>query len=440
MKIFLILISLIIFQNCSFDNKSGIWKGNETDKSQKKLFENFEKLSSSDTTFDQIIEINKNFKFQLSNQVTAKKWTDIFYDETNNFENFSYKNVNNNIFKSKKVSRNKLNDSLLFENDFLILNDQKGNIIIFSIDQNRVLKKYNFYKKKYKKIQIKMNLILKNNIIYISDNLGYVYALNIYQNKVLWAKNYKIPFRSNLKIFENKLILANQNNNLFFLNKDTGNLIKSFPTEETLIKNNFVNNLSLYNNQLFFLNTYGSLYLINVNSMRVNWFINLNRSIDINVNNLFTSKEIIYHNDNIVVSSNEFTYILNSKNGSILYKKNFSSALKPIMNKDYLFLITKNDLLISLNLNNGEIIYSYDINQKISEFLNLKKKKAEFKNMAIVNDKIFIFLNNSFFLIFNINGKLEEVKKLPSNLSTHPIFINESILFADQKNRVLSTD
>ena len=31
------------------------------------------------------------------------------------------------------------------------------------------------------------------------------------KNKILWAKNIKIPFRSNLKIFNNKLIAADQN-------------------------------------------------------------------------------------------------------------------------------------------------------------------------------------------------------------------------------------
>ena len=44
-----------------------------------------------------------------------------------------------------------------------------------------------------------------------------IYMLMIIKKiKLLWAKNYKIPFRSNLKIYKNKLIAANQNNNLFF--------------------------------------------------------------------------------------------------------------------------------------------------------------------------------------------------------------------------------
>ena len=47
-----------------------------------------------------------------------------------------------------------------------------------------------------------LNIIVEANIIYVSDNLGYLYAYDYLKKKVLWAKNYKIPFRSNLKILD----------------------------------------------------------------------------------------------------------------------------------------------------------------------------------------------------------------------------------------------
>ena len=49
------------------------------------------------------------------------------------------------------------------------------------------------------------------------DNIGFVYAFDFINNKVIWAKNNKIPFRSNLKIIDEKLVVADQNNNLLFL-------------------------------------------------------------------------------------------------------------------------------------------------------------------------------------------------------------------------------
>ena len=75
--------------------------------------------------------------------------------------------------------------------------------------------------------------------------------LLIIKNEILWAKNYKIPFSSNLKLAKNNLILSNQNNNLFFINKIDGNIIKQIPTEETTVKNNFKSNLSINQDQFY---------------------------------------------------------------------------------------------------------------------------------------------------------------------------------------------
>ena len=56
--------------------------------------------------------------------------------------------------------------------------------------------------------------------------------------------------------------------------------------------------------------------------------------------------------------------------------------------------------------------------------------------MMMINNKIFIFLKNSYTLIFNVNGDLMGVKKLPSKLKSNPIIIKESLIFLDQKNRI----
>ena len=79
---------------------------------------------------------------------------------------------------------------------------------------------------------------------------------------------------------------------------------------------------------------------------------------------------------------------------------------------------------------------AYDVNQKIAEYLKLKKNTVKFKNMIIANNKLTIFLKNSYILKFNINGNLEEVNRLPSKINTNPIFIDSSILYLDFKNKI----
>ena len=92
--------------------------------------------------------------------------------------------------------------------------------------------------------------------------LDIIYAFDFLENKLIWAKNYKIPFSSNLKILIK--IFLHQIKIIIFLilDKKNGNIYKKIPTEEVLVKNNFKDNLSQNKNSIFYLNTFGSLYSI----------------------------------------------------------------------------------------------------------------------------------------------------------------------------------
>jgi outer membrane protein assembly factor BamB len=435
MKLFYVLVVLIFSQNCSFDNKSGIWKDNNSS-SQKNndTFKDFKALSTSNKSFNKVIPLDKNYQFKLNNPINNFEWTDIYYDKSNNFNNFQYSNNNKNIFKSKKLSKYKISDYVLFEKNNLITSDEKGNIIVFSVNENKIIVKFNFYKKKYKNINKTLNFIIDKNIIYISDNIGYLYSYDYKNNKVLWAKNYKIPFRSNLKLFEDKLIASNQNNNLYFFNKNNGDILKLIPTEEVIVKNQFINNLSLSNESLLFLNTYGSLYSIDINSMAMKWFTNLNQTLDLNPSNLFLGNEIINNDKKAIVSSNNSTYIIDIKTGSIDFKKNIPSEVKSVIHNNYLFLISKNSFLTVININDGNILYSVDINESVANFFDTKKKEIQIKNMMLINNKIYIFLKNSYIIKLSIKGDIQEITKLSVKINSQPIIIDNSILYLNSKN------
>ena len=217
-------------------------------------------------------------------------------------------------------------------------------------------------------------------------------------------------------------------------------MLRLIPTEETVIKNYFKNNILINNENTFFLNTYGSLYSINNNDMRINWFINLNQAIDLNPSNLFTSTELVSNNGKIIVSSNKFTYVVDTISGKIIFKHNFNCSIKPLIIKNNLFLITKNHFLVAINLIDGEIIYSHDMNKKIAEFLNTKKRKVDFKNKRFAKDKIYIFLKNSYFIILSLDGKIEEINKLPNKSKTYSIFVNETMIFLNNDKRAIILD
>ena len=439
MKLFLsIIVSFFLF-NCSFDKKTGIWKdaNNDTNNIKNDTLKEFKKISTSSNIYNKKIFLKKNSILNISKPVSNLNWNDIFYQNNNNLINFEYSNLNQIIFKSKKLTKNSINKYKLYHDGKVIISDLEGNIIVFSINENRVVTKFNFYKKRFKRIKKNINLIVEKNIIFAADNLGYIYSYDYITQKIIWAKNYKVPFSSNLKIFKNNLIVSDQNNHLYIINKKNGDLIKLIPTEEIVIKNQFINSLSVDSKgNLFFLNSFGSLYSIDINTLNINWFYNFNKSFDLSPSNLFIGSQIINNDKYVIVSSNTNTFIIEINTGSIVKKFNFSSLLRPIIINNVVFFITNNNFLIAINLKTKNILYSLDI----TEIKNLKIKNFKndiIKNIMILDNSIFVFLKNSKVLSFDIYGKFKKIIKLQKNMQTYPISIDSSILYLDKKNKLI---
>ena len=59
--------------------------------------------------------------------------------KSNNYKNFKYTNLNQLIFRSKKLTKYKLNNYLLFDGENIFFRYTKGNLIVFSIKENKII-------------------------------------------------------------------------------------------------------------------------------------------------------------------------------------------------------------------------------------------------------------------------------------------------------------
>ena len=84
-----------------------------------------------------------------------------------------------------------------------------------------------------------------------------------------------------------------------------------------------------------------------------------------------------------------------------------------------------------------KILYSYNVNKKIAEFSNTKEQVVSFESIAISNDKIFVFLKNSYLLELELVGKLINVIKLPFKINSNLIFLNKFIIYLDDKKKLV---
>ena len=257
---------------------------------------------------------------------------------------------------------------------------------------------------------------------------------------MVWAKNYGIPFRSNIKFYDDQVFLASQDNVLYSINSISGEKNWQLSTSLTFLKSEFKNNLALdeLNNNVIFLNTSGELYSVNYVTQRINWVLNFRNLSSKNEANLFFSQPVVIKNEDIIVSTDKSLLSYNINTGLRNWNKAVGPVLKPVVTQNNIFTFTKNNLLICLEKKSGEILWSKNI------YFSLKKKKAFKKigkiyNLTIANGKIKLFSINGYIFSFNFrDGKLEYFDKISKNgLNAEPIFSNKNMLLIDRKNKLL---
>ena len=171
--------------------------------------------------------------------------------------------------------------------------------------------------------------------------------------------------------------------------------------------------------------------------MKINWFVNVNTSLESNIEKLFSSNEIQIFDDNLIISTDNILQVLSAQSGSTKFKIPISSQVPPIINKDYIFIVSNNNFLISVQISTGKIIYSYEINKLISDYLKSKKKKVKVNLIRLINSKIFVFLNNSFVVKLDVDGEIIDIFKLPKKINSNPIFIENSLIYLNNKNKLI---
>lgn len=488
-KIFCFLFLSLILNNCSFDNKTGIWNDSEKIvkkssnkekdiselennkdfkfkclfKKQKEDFEEcvtgkkkaladsrYELVFTGETRFNEEKDVTADDKILIGKAITNNNWLDEFYSANNNISNIYYKNDKDIFFKSSRLAKFNSLKSLKFDNyaGFLVRDeniisfDQKGTIYVYSPSLKKKLFQFNFYQNQFKKYKKNIFFAAKGENIYISDNLGYMYAININDQKLIWARNFGVPFRSNIKIIDNQIILANQDNVIFSVNTSDGETNWQFSTSTSILKSNFINNiaLDLKNDLLFFLNTNGELYSINYLSQKINWVINnAGPSSTDGSTSIFKGTPISLKDTNLIFSSEKYLFKYDGFSGSRIWSRSINSLIKPIITPGNIFLISSDNLLICLDFISGEVIWSKNIFNQLSSSKpqKAKKKYGNPISLIIANGELNLFTNNGYIISFNSqNGNISYKDKITSGFSAKPIFVEGYLYLLDKNSKL----
>ena len=442
LSVFLNTLIFLLVINCSFDNKSGIWKKHnkkiiEQAKTQKKT----EKIFKKREFFKE--EIQSNTKIILNKEKANNFWKEEGLNKSNNIDHLFYTNNKNLIFKNKKIGKTKylpseiLNEPLFFDN-YLYFNDLAGNIYKYYISQKKIIWKYNFYKKKFKKIPIRINIKLISNSVVVSDNLGYFYNLSSNNGKLIWAKNQGVPLTSEIKSSNNKIFLLNQDNKFYIFDIDNGKKILDFETFPVILKKNNKQTLSIdFDNNIYFVTSAGQIFSLNFENYKINWLKNI-KDESVDEFGLFFSSPIIVKEKRVFLSSSQSTLILDAISGKTLLDIPIGTRIRPVISNDTMFLITEKGFALSANIKSGEILWSKNLFK--NNELNLDKF-GKVTSLFLLSNQIVVSTKNGYFIFMEYNdGEIKNYSKVSKSFYSKPIIINGKIYVVDNKMRVLVFD
>ena len=442
-KYLIFFLIFILFASCSFDNKSGIWSGSE--KAKKKV----SKLEKEQRRVIDVVKVYTSETF-FSKEIPAVKSVNLTKPKTNSFWKMSGLNLQNfvgniylsgidNNFLKKKIGKNKFSISqvmaspLVF-NDNIIFADDTGTI--FSINQRgKINWKKNIYKKIYKKIYKHLSFSIYKDKIYIADNIGFIYVISSESGKLIWLKNYEIPIKSNIKIFDNKIFVINQDNRLLCLDIEKGSKIWDVRSISSFIKSqNFLALAISKEGDLITLNSSGDLLKVKANNGQVYWSLNTTSPTAALDNVFFKSSEIVISDNDIIFSASSLIFSVNLSDGYLNWQMDIGSKNTPIIDGNNIFLISDNGYYVNLDRNSGKIIWSTNI----LKILKKRKQKTQITGFIMGSGKIYATTLNGYLIICSaVLGNIEYFKKIGDSVIAAPIINDGSLYILTRNSRIL---
>ncbi len=412
---------LLFLLDCSLNQNSKFWTSEKkilVDKSSTKMFKKDKKKSLN--------EFNQNFKISLPKNLSAKS--------NQKLNNDGFINFDLNLEKMSKYNFRRINSFSNFEPEILLDQnnlfyfDSVGSIIKFDNKSNIMWKK-NYYSKQDKKLQPILFFGKSSEYLFVADNLANYYVIDKFSGKLKWKKKHSSSFNSQIKIFENKALVIDMENQLRCISLDTGKIMWSVKTQQSLLRSQKKQSLIIKDNTVYFSNSIGDVTAVNISNGKIIWQTPTQSNVSFGQTYFLKLSDLISDNDSIFFSNNNNQFFsIDLLTGAINWKQDFSSELRPALIGDYLVTISDDGLLIIMNKKSGEIIRINDL------FKNIKKKrKKDYKPIGFLIGKFNIYLstNNGRILVVSFKkGTIERMLKLDNNKLQRPVYFNKSLYIA----------
>ena len=420
-KKYFYLIIFLFLLNCSLNPNSKFWT-----KEKKILVDKSSTTVLIKTNKQSLNEFNQNFKISLPKnlriETNQKLNNDGFINFDANLEKMSKYN-----FKTIKSFSN-FEPEILIDRNHIFFFDSIGSIIKFD-NNSKIIWKQNHYSKQDKKLQPILFFGKSGEDLFVADSVANYYVINKDTGKLKWKRKHSSSFNSQIKIIENKALIIDMENQLRCFSLETGDLIWSVKTQQSLLRSQKKQSLILNDDKVYFINSIGDVTAVNISSGKIIWQTPTQSNVSFGNTYFLKSSDIVSDKKSIFVSNNNNQFFsIDILSGTINWKHDFSSELRPAIISDYIVTISDDGLLIVMSKQTGQIIRINDLLKNVKE-----KRKKNYQPIGFLVGKFYIYVstNNGRILVVNFKeGKIEKTLKLDNNKLQRPVYFNKSLYIA----------
>ena len=420
-KRYFYLIIFLFAVGCSLNPNSKFWT-----KEKKILVDKNSTTVLLSEKKDSLSEFNQNFRISLPKNLTSKTNQQMNNDGYINFE-ANLDKMSKYNFRTIRLFSNFEPEILLDQNNLFYF-DSSGSIIKFDSEAN-VVWRQNYYSKQDKKLQPILFFSIEGDNLFVADSIANYYVINKDTGKLKWKKKHSSSFNSQIKISKNKVLIIDMENQLRCISLETGELLWTVKTQQSLLRSQKKQSLILDNDKVYFTNSIGDITAASISNGKIIWQTPTQRNITPSSTYFLKLSDIVSDNNSIFVSNNNNQFLsIDLLSGTINWKQDFSSELRPAIIGDYLVTISDHGLLVVMNKETGQIIRINDLYKNIND-----KKKKNYKPVGFLVGKFYIYVstNNGKILVVNFKeGKIEKTLKLDNNKLQRPIYFNKSLYIA----------
>ena len=420
-KRYFYLIILLIVISCSLNPNSKFWT-----KEKKILVDKNSTIVLLSEKKDSLSEFNQNFKISLPKNLIFKTNQQMNNDGYINFE-ANLDKMSKYNFRTIRLFSNFEPEILLDQNNLFYF-DSSGSIIKFDSEAN-VVWRQNYYSKQDKKLQPILFFGIEGDNLFVADSIANYYVINKNTGKLKWKKKHSSSFNSQIKTSKNKVLIIDMENQLRCISLETGELLWSVKTQQSLLRSQKKQSLILNNDKVYFTNSIGDVTAVSISEGKIIWQTPTQRNITPSSTYFLKLSDIVSDNNSIFVSNNNNQFFsIDLLSGTINWKQDFSSELRPAIIGDYLITISDHGLLVVMNKQTGQIIRINDLYKNIKD-----KKRKNYQPIGFLVGKFNIYLstNNGRILVVNFKeGKIEKMLKLDNNKLQRPVYFNKSLYVA----------